>query len=194
LKAEREVSLSQIEGLWRHRPRPKAEISATYILSHEALERQLTFAGQTYLTGMKCNAPANSRLLRLTGSISSVHQMFVTQQAALHFMCFSNAIALIRSRVLLTKGGSECKMWTGLWFFLAFLHPSQPPRPGPVRDSYYAHELISTTSGPVAKRHSVFLSSLSISVGRNGVRCAPPDLEAWVGQYRPPPTPSCAGH
>ena len=112
LKAEREVSLSQIEGLWRHRPRPKAEISATYILSHEALERQLTFAGQTYLTGMKCNAPANSRLLRLTGSISSVHQMFVTQQGALQFTGISNAIALaLHSHILTQPGAPSIIVW-----------------------------------------------------------------------------------
>jgi hypothetical protein len=41
--------------------------------------------GQTHLAGIKFNAPANSRLLRFPGSISSVHQMFVTQQGALNF-------------------------------------------------------------------------------------------------------------
>jgi hypothetical protein len=51
-------------------------------------------SGQMHLVGIKCNAPANSRLLRFPGSISSVHQMFVTQQGALHFMCFLNAIAV----------------------------------------------------------------------------------------------------
>jgi hypothetical protein len=37
------------------------------------------------LVGIKCNAPANSRLLRIPGTISSVHQVFVSQQGALHF-------------------------------------------------------------------------------------------------------------
>ncbi len=43
--------------------------------------------------------------LRFPGSISNVHQMFVTQQGALHFMCFSNAIALIQSRGKSIFGG-----------------------------------------------------------------------------------------
>jgi hypothetical protein len=69
-------------------------LSLSAIVPHLKLV-SIIHPGHTHLAGIKCNAPANSRLLRFPGSISSVHQMFVTQQGALHFMCFSNAIVLI---------------------------------------------------------------------------------------------------
>ena len=46
------------------------------------------------MAGIKCNAPASSPLLRSPGSISSVHQIFVTRLGTLHFLCLSDAIAL----------------------------------------------------------------------------------------------------
>jgi hypothetical protein len=43
---------------------------------------------------IKCNAPADSRLLLFPDSFSGSHVMFVTLQGALHFICCSNAFAL----------------------------------------------------------------------------------------------------